>query len=306
MIPAGYTLRDVYHDDFDRIAELTNRIEQEKISADDLRSRWLNKKRKQWRAILEKDGEMVGYAHCLQAITGGGGIYLIRVDIEDEHRHQGLGRALLAMAEQFGRESEAELLTSKSRDDMEREKRFFEAAGYDAFEHIQGVTLDLSDWQAPVVSPGVERILSWAEIGDLPENRRRLYEFYTGTEEGSPGIEVWGIPDFENWQTGIFTSSWFMPDGLLVAELDGEWVGMTILGPMGDGIWTTDYTGVVPAARGKGIATRLKVAALSMAKANGGTALHTFNDALNGPMRAINDKLGFIADTGWWMHRKRP
>lgn len=306
MIPDGYSLRDVYFDDFDRITELTNRIEQEKLSVEDMRARWLNKSRKQWRRVVMFDGEIVGYVGCLQAITGGGGIYLLRVDIDDNHQRKGIGKALLELADRAGREFEARLLTTKSRDDMSREKRFFEAAGYEPFEHLQGVKLDFETYQAPSTKPGPEVIRTWAEIGDSPENRLRLYEMYSRTESGSPGIEVWGIPAFEGWQTGIFPSSWYRPEGLLVAEIEGEWVGLAIVGPMEDGIWTTDYTGVLPAHRGQGIATRLKVAALDYARLNGAIAIHTFNDALNGPMRAINDKLGFVAETGWWMYRKTP
>jgi len=306
MIPEGYSLRDVYFDDFDRITELTNRIEQEKISVEDMRARWLNKSRKQWRRVVIFEDEIVGYVGCLQAITGGGGIYLLRVDIEDEHQKKGIGKALLGLADQAGREFEAKLLTTKSRDDMPREKRFFEAAGYEPFEHLQGVKLDFEAYQAPYTKPGSEVIRTWADIGDSRENRLRLYEMYIQTESGSPGIEVWGIPGFEGWETGIFTSSWYRPEGLLVAEIEREWIGLAIVGPMEDGIWTTDYTGVLPQHRGQGIATRLKVLALDYARANEAKAIHTFNDALNGPMRAINDKLGFVADTGWWMYRKTP
>ena len=63
---------------------------------------------------------------------------------------------------------------------------------------------------------------------------------------------------------------------------------------------------VVPECRGKGIGTRLKLAGIDLALSHGGKELHTFNDELNGPMRAINAKLGFQPETGWWMYRKNP
>jgi GNAT superfamily N-acetyltransferase len=306
LLPPGYEAREVQADDFVAITELTNRIEQEKLTPEDHLGRWRNKSRNQWRRVVTHGGQIVAYVGCLQAITGGGDIYLIRVDVDDSHRNQGIGKTLLAEAEEAGRQFGARILTTKARDDMPREKRFLEAANYDAFENMRGVTLDLTSFAPPATSRGSEEIVSWAEIGDSPANRRRLYEMYRETDKDSPGIDVWGMPDFENWETGIFTGSWYRPESLFVAVENGEWIGLAIVGPMEDNIWTTDYTGVLPAHRGKGIGTRLKLRGIEHAMNRQGRELHTFNDELNGPMRAINSKLGFKPETGWWMYRKDP
>lgn len=305
-IPPGYELREVVEADFEAITELTNRIEQEKLAVEEHLLRFRNPNRKQWRRVVTHGGQIVAYTGCLQAVTGGGDIYLIRVDVDAEHQGKGIGRALIAQALEAGHDFGARLLTSKARDDMPRERTFLDAAGFEAFEYLRGVTLDLAAFAPPPSSSGSEEIQTWAEIGDSPENRARLYELYRHTDFDSPGIEVWGMPDFPNWETGIFTGTWYRPEGLFVAVVDGEWVGMSIVGPMEDGTWTTDYTGVLPSHRGQGIATRLKLAGVDLAKKGGGSHLHTFNDELNGPMRAINAKLGFEPESGWWMYRKSP
>lgn len=305
-LPVGYLQRPVVESDFEAITELTNRIEQEKMTPEDHLQRFNNRNRNQWRQVVLKDDTIIAYAGCLQAITGGGDIYLLRVDVDDKHQGQGIGRKLLAEAEIAGREFGARILTSKAREDLPRSMSFLDAAGYEAFENLRGVTLDLTAFQRPMVRAGSERILTWSEIGDSPANRRRLYEMYRETDKDSPGVDVWGMPDLANWETGIFPSTWYRPEGLFVAVEEDDWVGIALVGPMEDNKWTTDYTGVLPEHRGKGIGTRLKLAGIDLALSQGGKELHTFNDELNGPMRAINAKLGFQPETGWWMYRKNP
>jgi len=301
----SYIIREVAESDFGAITELTNRIEQEKLTPEDHLSRWRNPNRKQWRRVVLDGDRLVAYAGCLQAVTGGGDIYLLRVDVEPEYQGRGIGRELLSMAEAAGRNFGPRLLTTKARDDMPRERRFLEAAGYSAFENMRGVTLDLRTFSWGAARKPIA-LLSWRDIGDSPANRAKLYQLYRETDKDSPGIDVWGMPDFENWETGIFNASWYRAEALLVALEGDEWVGMSIVGPMEDGEWTTDYTGVLPAYRGRGIATELKLAGIELARREGGVRLNTFNDELNGPMRAINEKLGFKAETGWWMYRKDP
>lgn len=305
MLPEGYEIREVVESDFEAITDLTNRIEQEKVNVEEHLQRWRNPDRKQWRRVVVKDGRIVAYAGCLQAITGGGDIYLLRVDVDESHQGLGIGRALMDEALRAGLTFEPRLLTSKSRDDMPREMKFMEAAGFEAFSNLRGVTLDLTAPSAVEIKD-VAELKTWAEIGDSPENRAKLYEIYHQSDQDSPGIDVWGMPDYPNWEMGIFTAYWFRPESLFVAIVDGEWVGLSLVGPLEDGEWTTDYTGVIPAFRGRGIATQLKVAGIEHARAQGGKRLGTFNDELNGPMRAINAKLGFMPETGWWMYRKDP
>jgi GNAT superfamily N-acetyltransferase len=55
----------------------------------------------------------------------------------------------------------------------------------------------------------------------------------------------------------------------------------------------TWMTGVTRGYRGRGIATAIKVEALSRAKASGLRAMLTTNDEPNKAMRQINDKLGY-------------
>ena len=85
-----------------------------------------------------------------------------------------------------------------------------------------------------------------------------------------------------------------LKDAFFIA-LDGETlVGMSSLWRYGTYL-ETDFTGVVPAYRGRGVAALMKLKGVRYAQENGFAELRTANDAVNGPMRRLNEGLGFIA-----------
>ena len=85
-----------------------------------------------------------------------------------------------------------------------------------------------------------------------------------------------------------------LKDALFIA-LDGEtFVGMSSLWRYGTYL-ETDFTGVLPAYRGRGVAALMKLRGVRYAQENGFAELRTANDAVNGPMRRLNEGLGFVA-----------
>ncbi len=130
------------------------------------------------------------------------------------------------------------------------------------------------------------RLLTYAEAGDTPSNRRRLYDLITAVREQSPWQE--SVPDaqrpFEDWLDEL--KRW-PPETLVIAEADGRWVGV-ITKP------DRPYTGVLLEHRGRGIATAVKVRQLALHRAAGGGAVETENHANNLPMLAVNRKLGYV------------
>jgi GNAT superfamily N-acetyltransferase len=59
-------------------------------------------------------------------------------------------------------------------------------------------------------------------------------------------------------------------------------------------------TGVDRRYRSRGIATALKLLAIRCARRYRAAYLRTNNDSLNAPMLAVNQKLGYISQPGWY------
>jgi GNAT superfamily N-acetyltransferase len=89
-----------------------------------------------------------------------------------------------------------------------------------------------------------------------------------------------------------------------VALADGQVVGYTILIDDGDGVGLSSMTGVVPTWRRRGLAVALKQASISAARSRGLRILRTAN-AMENPMRLVNERLGYRRDVDW-LHLRGP
>jgi hypothetical protein len=171
--------------------------------------------------------------------------------------------------------------------------------------------LDLSAFRPEAFSENVDalrdqkiELRTYTEIGDSPENRRRLHRLHNACDADSPGIEEWGLSPFEGFEGDVFESPRYWPDGIVVASCADEWIGLSMIGPMTSEIYGTALTGVMAGWRGKGIGLAAKSVALANSKARGGRVCRAQNDQRNKPMLAINGRLGFQPQFGWIFMRK--
>ena len=311
-LPEGYRVRPYSPDDAGKVAEFFNRVEQEPENADSLRSRFEKypSTMATQRLIVEKDGAPIAYGHGVALHEAGGTqplVFIIRADVVREHEGRGIGQHLFALNESFARQNGAAWLMSKVRDDLDRERRFLEQLSYRQEQHLYGVILDLDAWDQPLLTPKGIVIKSWADFPDDTAHRRKLYECTIAADADTPGIELWGLVEYDDWSKYTFESRWFRAEGCLIAiDESGEWVGVSVAGPTDEDNVSTDFTGVVRSHRGQGIARALKVKGAHWAKSIGAKRIHTYNDDRNGPMRHINFDLGFQPQTGWRMMRKDP
>lgn len=296
----GIEFRPYEPQDAEAVVAMFNEVAQEPETADSLRDRFarfpagLPSKR----VVAEDSGSVVGYANAVASGQAGEFAFLVRVHVTPAYRGQAIGQRLLAEVEPFAKEHDAKRLMSQVRDDMERELRFATAAGYREVQHLVGVVLDLDHWSPPEDAPQDVSIVNFADIGDSEASRRRLYDLYYETDADTPGIEMWGQDAYDDW-ANIFRAGWFRPEGCLIAVADGEWVGLNLIGPKDADDYTTDFTGVRRPWRGRGLALALKARGIEWARSQGAKRIHTFNDDRNGPMRAINGRLGFVRVSGW-------
>lgn len=310
-IPYTYHTREYHPEDAGSIAMLLNRVEQEPESAESIRIRFANYPRhlagRRW-VVEDQRNRVIAYASSLSLSEKDGSPFLVRVFVDDDHTGLDIGRSLLETCERLAWDHGAPRVMSKVRDDMSRELRFARNAGYSEVQHMLGVELDLAAFEAPDELPdlGDISIKTWAELGDSPENRRRMYDLYTTADRDTPGIEMWGEESFDSW-ISVLSSNWFRPEGCIVAIDTGSsdrWVGLNLGGPKTVTDFTTDFTGVLSEYRRRGIGYALKVRGALWAKSEGGTRVHTFNDETNMAIRNINARLGFQPRTGWRNLRK--
>ena len=231
--------------------------------------------------------------------------------VAPEHRKQGLGSALYEEALRFAGERGSQSLRTYLRlfrpDDPG--PSFLERRGFVEVDREVPVMLDLTAFDpAPHCRslPESLRLLSLAEAGDTEANRRKLHALDARIHPDVPTNDTHADhPAFEEW-VKLLNGPEYDPNAvILAANLEDDWVGLSVLGfQEHTNIAWTNITGVLPEYRGQGLALALKLGALDAARARGCLLILTENHEDNVPMRAINQKLGFVPDAPGISYRK--
>lgn len=211
-------------------------------------------------------------------------------------RRRGIGSALYECAERFAQERQARLLyTSYMEAPDAPAAPFLRARGFAPLERFLPSALDLAAFDPVrfagamhrVEAQGV-RVLTYAELGDSPRNRRSLYALEQAARASQPFREVspYVPAPFETWEREF--GEWD-PETifLAIAAPSDTWAGVVT------GLeWY--FTGVHPDWRRRGLATALKIRCLSEAKRRGMTLMETENHEDNAAMLVVNRNLGFV------------
>ena len=254
-------------------------------------------------AVTTDTGAIVGYLQATDRGVGDDarrpGQCHFQLNVVPEHRRQGIGSALYDLAEVFAARRSAVLLYTSYFETADAPAApFLAMRGFVPLERFLPSALDLRAFDpkrfqnaiSQLEAQGI-RLATYAELGDSPEHRRRLYALEQAARMTQPFREVGPyIPEpFEKWERG-FTGWDQSVLFLAVAAPDDEWAGVVT------GLeWY--FTGVHPDWRGRGIATALKVRCLTEAKQRGMAVMETENHEDNAAMLAINRKLGFVFGT---------
>ena len=139
----------------------------------------------------------------------------------------------------------------------------------------------------------IAEILDGRDDGSREEFIRALYDAETPMWADIP----WATPTphwpYDRYRHMAFESGQMRADISVVAYDGDTIVGFTMTGKREPRDAYTWMTGVGRNHRGRGLATAIKVEALSLAKANGLRAMLTTNDEPNKAMREVNAKLGY-------------
>lgn len=263
------------------------------------------------RVSVTENDEVTGYCVAVHETWNPEGQFYIWAGTVPERRGQGIGKALYTDAQQFLQAHDAETLTSEVRDNCPISQAFADRRGFKTDRHLFQSQLDLTAFdEAPykemleVVADSGIKLYSLADFQDTPDERRRLFEINAITDQDVPGWTPPGLT-FEEFNEWVYEAEWYRPEGQIFAADGDEWVGLSAVRLFPESRQAHNvHTGVVRAYRGRHIALALKLAAIRYARSHHADTMSTDNDALNGPMLALNKKLGYTPMPGRFIIHK--
>lgn len=232
------------------------------------------------------------------------GRYLVHVGVHPAFRRQGIGAALYdhLMLQMAAEEPKGTIFMSKCWEAQPESVRFLTQHGFVQTGREQMSELDVQAFDMRPFADVAERIrqqgitvLSYPELAAAdPLCQRNCYALTCACGHWVPAASTGTHQSFEQYVQQIFENSVFIPEAFFVALDQGRYVGISALCDEHEdrARLATDYTGVIPSHRRRGIATALKLCGIQYAKAHGVSTITTDNDGAN-PMYQINVALGF-------------
>jgi len=158
---------------------------------------------------------------------------------------------------------------------------------------LDATTFDFSPYTGLEKQLETERITikTYAELAADPNCLVNLYELDWALWQSVPYGRTVTKRSLEQFIAQV-NHPIFLPDGCFIALAEGQFIGYSNLSMTDEG-FNTEMTGVLPAYRGRGVATLLKLSGIRYAQAHGKPRLDTQNDAINQAIIALNQKLGF-------------
>jgi GNAT superfamily N-acetyltransferase len=248
------------------------------------------------------DGTRVGYAKAEHAWwTGRPDAFVTEIRVDAEHRLRGVGSALLEGVTTQMEMRGATRLLGWVREESEASERFARRAGFQRTgQVVDDYRLDVDAAHPEAYGAVVERL---ANEGIRVSSLAALQSQDEAWLHAVQRLE-WGIGhdasdehalgrEFSAWREGALHGAGRSAETYWVALEGNHPVGLTFLRMLTPDGAENDFTGVLPAARGRGIAALLKVRTIEWARENGVRAFYTSHVVGNAPMIAVNRKLGY-------------
>ncbi|HEX3290414.1 MAG TPA: GNAT family N-acetyltransferase [Gaiella sp.] len=284
-------LREGTLDDVPRAAALRQRAWPESIVTEEGMRHWLAGVPPRAEQALfgwEDGGELLGWAHAgrswWHADHAAG---MLAISVDPSERGRGIGTALAEAADEHLARLEVRTTRAGSLDEPAARA----LASRRGFTEIAAATVSGVDPRSVEPRPvptGVE-LVPLAELDD-PEP---VYELDLELSRDIPNEDFDAI-GFEDWTAQFWRSPLIDDEASLVALVDGELVGVTMIRvDRPSGRAQNNLCGVRRPYRGRGLALLLKSHSLRRAAELGATIALTDNDETNAPMLAVNTKLGY-------------
>ncbi|MEM7032628.1 MAG: GNAT family N-acetyltransferase, partial [Chloroflexota bacterium] len=255
-------------------------------------------------AVNDK-GTVVGYNFAGHYPSMQPGEYYVHVVVDPAHRNQGFGTQLWDEVVVYLREQAASALIAEVIEGNPVHFQFAEKRGFTTRSHQLRAVLDLNKFDEGKFDGFIDRVedtgirlAAFADVEQTEENIRRLYDINGVAALDDPASDGAYI-NYENWLKVIFGASWFQPKGQMIA-LDGDkFVGMSaIMYDKDENHGFTLISGVDADYRNRKIMQALKLKAINYARSFGAAQVITEIETVNAPMRAINQKFGFVEEPG--------
>lgn len=254
--------------------------------------------------LVERDGQIIAtgsYAEWIWWYEPGR--YHISVEVHPQYRRQGIGTALYDHLQQrlATENPQGRIFMTTCRENQPEAIRFltqrsFQQTGSELWSELQVEKFDPQRYAASLEQMRQQgiTILTYPELVSDPLCHRKCYELASTSMQAMPAGGERTQQTFEQYEQQIFANAEFIPAAFFVALDQGRYVGVSHLKNEYDDLTrlATDYTGVIPSHRRRGIATALKFACIHYAHTHGVKTIVTGNDATN-PMYELNRQLGF-------------
>lgn len=255
--------------------------------------------------VAEADQRIVGYATVFRHSWMTDGRFFVKVWVFPAERHHGIGGQLYNTVVAAARSHGGSSFDSNLFDNEPDSLRFAETRGFRTIRHLFESAIDLTQFDASrfegvlaqVQASGI-RLFTLAEVGNTPENLRKLWEVNYAVYQDDPGATE-AFPNFDDFQKLTSEASWFNPAGQFLAADGEQYVGLGALRHNAENKSCHNMmTGVLRPYRGRKIALALKLLTIHYARQLGALTITSDNDSQNAPMLAINRKLGYLPKPG--------
>jgi mycothiol synthase len=223
----------------------------------------------------------------------------VSVRVLREQRRRGVGSELFRAVSERARADGRDTLVFAARHDDVDSLDYLGKRGFVEGLRMRESVLDLTEPSPRFPAPeGIEIVPLTRE--HEPGMYAAAQEFVRDIPTSEGSIE---IGDFERWRKDQLRPSTAF-DCSFVALENGAVVGYAVVVEDDEDVGLNGITGVVPAVRRRGVALALKQASIDAARSRGWRQLRTAN-AMENPMRLVNERLGYRRDVDW-IHLRGP
>lgn len=301
-------MRQATVDDADGVADLeTARVPDEPRDGSMVAFWWthLPGQEKALHLVGERDGTIDLYAEAGHGMwePGGSRYGRMRVFIHPRSWGTDLYATGLDRVESWLRSEQAQIATTKVREDLGLELASLAAQGYREVRRHRHWELDLAAnrdrllataelTRAQMSRQGIELIT--LDRADDPAVWQKVCDLDNESTEDIPTTQPFPVLGYKEWAALYFENPGIRKDRFWIARLGEEVVGMSLIEyPPGRGVPATEYTGTSPRYRGRGIARSLKYATVAQAIQLGAIRVRTDNDSANAPILHLNEEMGY-------------